>query len=98
MKKKYILCPEANVSMVVFQGDTIVCPYQDLVKLFGNPTIPETEKTQFEWIFIGPNGSIITIFDWNSHSDTPDRWKVGAIKEKHSKDFIKWFNYFKKQK
>jgi hypothetical protein len=96
MKKRYAVCHEANVNMTTFHGDTIKIPMAELTRMFGDPCCAVSEKIQFEWAFFGPNGSIVTLFDWNSTANAPDKWHVGGLKAEHTRDFVKWFDKIRK--
>ena len=96
MKKKYVVCPDANVSMTAFHGDIVSIPMKELVDIFGQPCEAVSEKIQFEWVFFGPNRVIITLFDWNSNDEEPKKWHVGGLKAGHTRDFVKWINQIRK--
>jgi hypothetical protein len=97
LKKRYTLCPDSSVSMTTHFGDKIHVPFHDLVSLFGSPLDVPSEKIQHEWIFTGPHGSIITLFDWYSNDFEPDVWHVGGFRPEHTRDFVKWFKQIREQ-
>ena len=96
MKKKYVVCADANVSMTTFHGDIVNASMKELVDIFGQPSMAVSEKIQFEWVFFGPNRAIITLFDWNSHEAEPKKWHVGGLKAEHTREFVKWIEKIRK--
>jgi hypothetical protein len=82
--------PENNLNIVWTYCEEIKISFQDLKQKFGEPFFSPSEKTQYEWIIKGPNGSFVVIFDLNQSDEAPFTWKVGALKKVHIQNFIKW--------
>jgi len=92
-KEKYVSDPEANTNMMNCHGTLEKVPYLKLVEVFGEPTSHGwCEKVQYEWVFTGPNGSIVTLYDWMSIDASPSTWLVASLKPAYAQDFIKWLN------
>ena len=54
--------------------------YDELVKVFGEPTVLEGDKVTVEWILQFSDGTVATIYDWK-RSETPMAcypWHIGG--------------------
>jgi hypothetical protein len=71
--------PEISVNLTFLQG-YIETTYDELVKVFGEPTVLEGDKVTVEWILQFSDGTVATIYDWKL-SETPMgvyNWHIGG--------------------
>ena len=70
------------------------CPYDDLVKLFGEPELEEWIGNNFMWKLKADNGHILTIYDNGSGLEGYEimeidyRWHIGGTDPKDANDLI----------
>lgn len=58
-----------------------------LEELFGVPTIGQTDKVSYMYVFENAEGQIATIYDMNGEDG-----HIGAKSKKAGADFVEWFN------
>jgi hypothetical protein len=71
--------PKVSINGTCLQG-YIETTYDELVKVFGNPTELEGDKVTVEWILQFSDGTVASIYDWKL-SETPMgtyRWHIGG--------------------
>lgn len=85
------------------QAEIQAC-YRDLVELFGEPLDGGCEKVSGEWLFEGPNGELISVYDFKSTNlydgDYPSveefreqdwaEFSIGGFKEDDTIKFNEW--------
>ena len=72
--------PKVSINGTCLQG-YIETTYDELVKVFGEPTRLEGDKVTVEWILQFSDGTVATIYDWKL-SETPMEyypWHIGGM-------------------
>lgn len=85
---------KANFDLTCLQG-TVDVDFETLVKIYGEPNIEGTEKTDWEWLLETPSG-VATIYNWKNGPNygvnaTPDdikNWHIGG----RAIDVVVWIN------
>lgn len=87
--EKYVISPDSNVNLLKKHGEISGLSLIRLKDFLGEPSSGWCDKVQYEWIFVGPNGTVVTLYDWND-SQKHNTWHVGSLKPAQAQDFIKW--------
>ena len=77
---------EKNTSGTSFHCVTFNANVNDLIKIFGEPTIQDNTgdyKTNFDWHLQTPSGDVFTVYDWKEYRklnlDETIEWHIGAF-------------------
>ena len=81
------MCKKSNQSTngTSFQNVTFEASVQDLINVFGEPTIQDNtgeDKVNFEWDMETDNGDVFTLYDWKEYRkldlDEQIEWHIGS--------------------
>jgi hypothetical protein len=79
--KTYTVTEDWNITNGTCLQGYITTNYATLVKAFG-PSLGGGDKTTQEWILVGSDGTVATIYDWK-YDETPThtcQWNIGGSK------------------
>jgi len=82
--------PNTSANGSCFHDVTIQCSLKKLVKLFGK-SVGSSDKVIHEWVLTGPDGRVVTIYDYKFDGATQERWHVGARTKETCVQFKNWF-------
>ena len=90
---------------ISFHNHVVTASFRELVKAFGPPEMGDDYKVSAEWTFAGPEGSVVTLYDYKAtalyDSDLPTvtafrkskrkyNWHVGAETLEQARDAQLW--------
>ncbi len=80
-----------EVSGTSFHGQTLTATAEELIRVFGPPTIDqngEGDKTNLEWFMKTSDGVVFTVYDWKEYRkillDEPIEWYIGTYERDDS--------------
>ena len=82
--------PYAEVCGTSFHDVTIKCSLKKLVKLFGK-SVGASDKVTHEWVLTGPDGRVVTVYDYKYNGAIDGYWHVGAYTKETCLLFRDWF-------
>lgn len=94
MNGTYTPTPDADANGTSFHGTVLNELYAGLVGRLGMPhcSYGPDDKVQYEWVFTGPDGSVVTLYDWKQYGiSRPSQWHVGGRSKKSTEAFRRWF-------
>jgi hypothetical protein len=75
-----------------FHGVEISASLEELRARFGDPMTGSSDgKTNHEWLFFGPGGRRVTLYDYKYDGSREQYWHVGARDRRTCEEFVEFF-------